>query len=133
LEHVNLTKIHSHYANTLCTSEGISFVIDFEAENDQNVVEVVESLKQFGLVNPLNPIDAPWFPRHIFDLDNIDQRTLKDGADLSSDHPGFHDPVYKKRRQQIADIAFNYQLKDVIIPNIDYTENEDETWTAIWD
>ena len=31
------------------------------------------------------------------------------GAELSSDHPGFTDPVYRERRAQFADIAIKYR------------------------
>lgn len=110
LDHVNLTKIHSQDANTLCTTEGTKFVIDFQADNEQNVVDVMESLKQFGMVNPLIPNDTPWFPRNIYDLDRIDQRTMEGGAELNADHPGFNDVQYKKRRHRIAEVAYNYKL-----------------------
>lgn len=52
---------------------------------------------------------TPWFPGRIRDLDKFANQILSYGAELESDHPGFTDPVYRKRRAQLADIAYNYK------------------------
>ena len=52
---------------------------------------------------------VPWFPTRIRDIDQFANRILSYGAELDSDHPGFTDPVYRARRKEFADIAFNYR------------------------
>jgi phenylalanine-4-hydroxylase len=68
-----------------------------------------------------------WFPRKIRELDFFADRVLDAGRDLSSDHPGFTDPVYRARRQYFADIAANYKHGQPI-PRVQYTEEEVKTW-----
>ena len=52
---------------------------------------------------------TPWYPVHIQELDHFANQILSYGHELDSDHPGFKDPVYRPRRKQFADIAFNYK------------------------
>jgi len=75
-------------------------------------------------------------------LDHVDMRPLADETDaalagrndivqLDPDHPGFRDPEYRQRRNQIAQLAMNYQPGDVI-PDAPYTEAEHQVWATIW-
>lgn len=74
---------------------------------------------------------VPWFPRKIRDLDRFAHQILTYGSELDSDHPGFTDEVYRKRRKEFADIAFNYK-HGTPVPRVTYTEAEVSTWRTIF-
>ena len=76
-------------------------------------------------------IKDPWFPRHASDLDNCNHLMTKYEPDLDMNHPGFADKEYRARRKVIAEIAFAYKYGDSI-PNIPYTETENETWSRVF-
>lgn len=58
------------------------------------------------------------------------------GADdlvhLDPDHPGFRDPVYRERRNEIARLALEYE-EGQSVPRIAYTETEHGVWRTVWE
>src|SRR6266436_10454061 len=50
---------------------------------------------------------------------------------LDPDHPGFRDREYRKRRNEIAQLAMNFQPGDQI-PDAPYTAEEHQVWKTIW-
>lgn len=71
------------------------------------------------------------FPRHISELDHCNHLLIKYEPELDPTHPGFHDPEYRARRKQVAEIAFNYRYGERI-PDVDYNERELDTWRQIY-
>jgi phenylalanine-4-hydroxylase len=74
--------------------------------------------------------------------DHVDARMVAIDADepaadrnaivqLDPDHPGFRDRNYRARRNQIAQLAMNYQPGDPI-PDAPYTAEEHQVWRTIW-
>ncbi|MFZ0090442.1 MAG: phenylalanine 4-monooxygenase [Solirubrobacteraceae bacterium] len=59
--------------------------------------------------------------------------TAADGAvtvHLDADHPGFGDPEYRRRRNEIAARALEWQPGDPI-PQVEYTEEEQAVWREV--
>lgn len=52
-------------------------------------------------------------------------------VELDADHPGFHDPIYRRRRDAIAQAALTYCDGDPV-PVIDYTAAEQDVWREVW-
>lgn len=51
-------------------------------------------------------------------------------VELSDDHPGVSDPVYRQRRDELASIAASWH-EGSPIPNPDYTDEEHEVWWIV--
>jgi phenylalanine-4-hydroxylase len=115
-------------------SDSFHIHIDFEGKlGDENVDKLMKAIKP-RCINMLviDEKEVPWFPRHISDLDLIANRILDAGTELNADHPGFHDKVYRARRDEMAQLAKNFRDGDQI-PYIEYTADENKTWGMVYD
>lgn len=58
------------------------------------------------------------------------------GADnivkLDRDHPGFRDADYRRRRDEIARLALEYE-EGTKAPLVDYTDEEQQVWRDVWE
>ena len=86
-----------------------------------------------GIIAKMSPkIDEEiWFPKTIEDVIKMEKKTLKGGIELKSDHPGFKDKDYLRRREEISNISNAYQLGDKI-PFVKYTKEENECWELLY-
>jgi len=52
-------------------------------------------------------------------------------VELDADHPGFHDLVYRRRRNDIAQAAIDYREGDPV-PDVAYSDEEHGVWAEVW-
>lgn len=52
-------------------------------------------------------------------------------VELEADHPGFNDPLYRKRRDEIARIAQQHTPGDPP-PRVEYLPQENQTWSTVY-
>ncbi|KAF9188844.1 hypothetical protein BGZ51_000302 [Haplosporangium sp. Z 767] len=134
--HISLTRIESRPSKT--AEWDYDFFVDFNAVDADQVRKVAKSLeplaKQVHVVSTGAdlPESTPWFPRKMIDLDTFADKVLEMGEELSSDHPGAKDPVYRARRNEITQIAKTYKTGQPI-PHVEYTKQEVETWAAVFE
>jgi phenylalanine-4-hydroxylase len=134
---VNLTYINSKPSRiSKNPQKEIEIIVDFEGRvQDQNVQDALKELKQMSeSVNLFKLEEVPWFQKGLNDLDMIGRTVLSGGQALYSDHPGFNDDTYKKRREEIVNTSNSYYMEDNLnIPEVNYTEEENQLWTYMWD
>lgn len=114
----------------------IDFFVDLEGKStDPKVVKAINELKTITKSLEFSKIDeVPWFPKTIKDLNLMGRVLLSAGEQLSSDHPGFNDEEYRKRRDEITQISNSYQIEDdENIPDVNYNAEETKLWTFMWD
>lgn len=132
--HVNITRLESRPSKKQLDGK-FTFVMYIDFDGSRGEAHVDALLHELGQHSHnllvLDKTDVPWFPRQAAQLDAIANRVLDAGVDLTSDHPGFSDPVYRARRGELAEVARRYKHGEVI-PRIEYTKEEVTTWKAVW-
>lgn len=109
----------------------IEFYADFDGKiDDKNVDAAIQDLKGMtAKVTVIGTPNVPWFPTQVSDFDHIGKRVLSSGDGIQeTDHPGFSDLEYRKRREVITKAALDYKLDDPSLPFIQYSQSEKEVW-----
>jgi len=136
---LDMTKIESRPS---AIAQCYDFFVDVKVENSNGreiLEKLSEELKALGIVNNVVILSSerafeekvPWYPRKISDLDELGKKTLECGEELNSDHPGFKDEEYRKRRKEIVSIASKYKHGETI-PRVTYTPSELSTWGLVY-
>ncbi|KAI9490664.1 Biopterin-dependent aromatic amino acid hydroxylase-domain-containing protein [Zychaea mexicana] len=132
---VSLTRIESRPSRT--SDWDYDFFVDLKARDAVQVNNLVEGLRAHTAdVRVIgadgNALDSvPWFPRKMTDLDTFSEKVLEMGGELSSDHPGAHDPEYRARRADITRMAKAFRTGDPV-PRVDYTPAENDAWGQVY-
>lgn len=134
---VNLSYINSRPSKfSMNSHKNVDFFVDFDGKiQDTTVQAALAELKSMtSSVKEFKTEEVPWFPKSITDLNQMGRSLMAANEALASDHPGFKDEVYRKRRQEIVNISNSYYMEDgENIPLVDYTQDETELWGFIWD
>ncbi|XP_063164574.1 phenylalanine-4-hydroxylase [Candoia aspera] len=132
---INLTHIESRPSRL--NRDEYEFFINLESKNISALPDIIKTLRDdiranvHELSREKRKDAVPWFPRTIQELDRFANQILSYGAELDADHPGFKDPIYRARRKEFADIAYNYRHGQTI-PRVTYTEEEKKTWGIVF-
>ncbi|XP_003746671.1 phenylalanine-4-hydroxylase [Galendromus occidentalis] len=135
---VNLQHIESRSSQKI--KDAYEFIVNFDTSSGGDLKSCIEKIKEGAehvtlctreKISRQLSDEVPWFPRRIEDLDLFANHILSYGSELSADHPGFTDEVYRARRKEVADIAFNYKHGQEI-PRVVYNEREVETWRIVY-
>lgn len=114
---VNLNHIESRSSKRFPNEYEFIVEIDPKTGDTMTALDELRKVTQYMTIISRNDNDArlaqqgsvPWFPGKRKDLDHFANQILSYGSELDSDHPGFTDDVYRKRRKEFADIAYNYK------------------------
>lgn len=116
-------------------SKSLEIFLDFDGKTSDNNIKnaLIELKSKITSSNPLIIDEIPWFPKTILDLNLIGRKVLTGGEQLSSDHPGFNDLTYLKRRDEIIQISNSYNMEHgENIPIVKYTPEENQVWNYLW-
>ncbi|ETO05966.1 hypothetical protein RFI_31435 [Reticulomyxa filosa] len=130
---VDMTKIESTYG---VNSNATHFIVDMAVgPEDKRIEKIISGLQKKSVAlfaRQIPPRLVPWFPITSEEVNSLALLVLEGGIDLQNpEHPGFNDPEYRQRRQQIADFASSFQYGSKP-ERIVYTKAETDAWSVIW-
>eukprot|EP01059_Diplonema_ambulator_P027151 TRINITY_DN448_c1_g1_i4.p1 TRINITY_DN448_c1_g1~~TRINITY_DN448_c1_g1_i4.p1 ORF type:complete len:473 (+),score=152.80 TRINITY_DN448_c1_g1_i4:121-1419(+) len=131
---LNLTCLTTRQCPDINNLKAITVFCDVEGHiSNPKVKNAIDKVKKIALhTQVINSTTIPWFATQITDIDLFSRGTMAAGEELSSDHPGFNDVEYRKRRDMIAELGKGYR-HGMKVPTIEYTKDENKTWSLVWD
>ena len=132
---LNITYISSKPSKfSSSISKRVDFFVDVEINSETNFEQLDSDIRVF--VEDFDLIEnseVPWFPKLLDDINLIGKNVLVAGDQgLESDHPGFHDENYRRRRNEIAEYSKNTIIGQPY-PHVKYTKEETQLWNMLWD
>jgi phenylalanine-4-hydroxylase len=128
---VNIHNIESNFRN----GDWENVYIDIFIENLKDkhpVSEFAYQLAHLGCkVTEMAAPRIPDFPLKLTDLNNLSLNLQDLDQNLSKDHPGFSDPEYRKRRNDIGQASKGYKIFDPI-PRVHYSDKEIDVWKFLY-
>ncbi|XP_030070745.1 tyrosine 3-monooxygenase-like [Microcaecilia unicolor] len=123
--------IESRPARSSKSTDDLEFFVKCEIHNS-DISALLNALKKVAdEVSTVKEEKVPWFPKKIRDLDKCHHLISKYEPDLDQGHPGYTDLEYRKRRNIITELAFNYKQGDPL-PRVEYTAQETATWREVY-
>ena len=126
-----LSNLNSFYKNN---KKPISLCLDSELKNinNCNINNVNNINNNNDDNNNMNSFNHISFPRTMDDINLIGRQTiLHESNKLEADHPGFNDPNYRKRRNEIGQISRGWEMTQPL-PYVKYTQEENNVWSIMW-
>lgn len=133
---INLSYISSKPSLQFSKESGkkIDVFIDIENHDEEKISKAIKRIEELNKTIKLNSLaNIPWFPKTLLDLNKIGNKIKIGGESLQSDHPGFNDQSYKKRRTEIESKSTEFFFSNNNIEYVYYTEEENSLWANMWD
>eukprot|EP01063_Lacrimia_lanifica_P039399 TRINITY_DN8647_c0_g1_i1.p1 TRINITY_DN8647_c0_g1~~TRINITY_DN8647_c0_g1_i1.p1 ORF type:complete len:450 (+),score=152.79 TRINITY_DN8647_c0_g1_i1:82-1431(+) len=131
---INIESITTRAAPDRERLKAITVFMDLNGTmGEDNVQNAVQSIRENSIhLQVIHSCEIPWYATKISDIDLFNDGILAAGGELTSDHPGFQDKEYRRRRDLIAKNASTFKYGDEL-PTVEYSADETKTWGMVWD
>ena len=101
------------------------------SSDDPRLSKYLSSLEQDSSISTVELtnecLEVPWFPLVLKDVDTYGVNLLQVQDTVNQDHVSFKDPIYRQRRDYIANLNINTNINDPI-QKANYTKQENNLW-----
>lgn len=110
--------------------------IDYKSDKKSSIDTVMTEIKSSGIGIDIQYNDIkniPWFPKCRMEMNEMGTDVLLGGESLQSDHPGFNDEEYKRRRTVIEKKSSLFRFdKTNFVEDVEYSKEETELWKSMY-